>query len=144
PDDDLEMFARVECAARLEQHPPQLVPQVVKRRTQGERLVVLRDRLRQAARTEVCVTQRRVLVGQLRGHMGREALPWLTPDLRGPPEGGVRLGFASQLVQHDGAVHQCLDVMGVEGQGAVELCQSLILDRKSTRLNSSHVAISYS
>src|SRR5207244_11557909 len=145
--DDLEVFARIEGAARLEQHAPQFVPQVMKRGSQGKRLLVLPDRLRQAAGPEVRIAQGSVLVGQFGGDMGSEALAWLAPDLGGAPARGVRLGLPSQLVQHDGAVHQRLDVMGVERQGTVELREGLILlaheDRKSTRLNSSHQIISY-
>src|SRR5205814_7946561 len=41
------MLPRVERAARVQQHPPQLIPQVVKGRSEGERRVILVDRLRQ-------------------------------------------------------------------------------------------------
>src|SRR5207247_6170829 len=84
--DDLEVFARIEGAARLEQHAPQFVPQVMKRGSQGKRLLVLPDRLRQAAGPEVRIAQGSVLVGQFGGDMGREALAWLAPDLGGAPE----------------------------------------------------------
>ena len=59
--------------------------------------------------------------------MGREPLPRLTADLGGAPKRYVRFRLPSQLVQHDGAVHQRFDVMGVEHQGAVELRERLIL-----------------
>ena len=121
------MLPRVERAARVQQHPPQLIPQVVKGRSEGERRVILVDRLRQRPGLVVGVAQRGVLVRELGGHMGRQPLTRLASHLGRPPERHVRLGLAPQLVQHDGPMDERLDVAGIQRQRPVELGEGLLL-----------------
>src|SRR6266540_4891874 len=91
-----------------------------------ERRLVLLDCLRHAARLEVGLAQRRVLVGELRGHVSREPLPGLAAYLRRPPERRVRLRFPPQLVEDDRPVDERLHVVRVQRQSAIELRQGLL------------------
>jgi len=47
--------------------------------------------------------------------------------VRGSPECRIGLGFATELVQDEGAVHQRLDVVRVQRQRAVQLRQRRVL-----------------
>src|SRR3989441_763304 len=127
PHDDLELLACFQRLPPLQQHASQLIPQVVERGSERERRLILLDRLRQRARLEIRVAQRRVLVGELRGDVRRQALAQLARQLSGAAQRGVRLVFAAQLVQDDGLVDERFDVLRVQLQRAVELCQGLVL-----------------
>ncbi len=124
--DDLEVLVRVQRATGLQQHPPQLVAQVVKSRPEGQRRLVLRDRFVQAARLQVGLAERRVLVGQLGRDVAVETPAPLRGHLAGASQHGIRLFFASQLVQHERPMNQRLDVVGIEREGAIELLQRLV------------------
>jgi hypothetical protein len=58
--------------------------------------------------------------------MGGEAVPRLPAEPAGPPQRRVRLLLAPELVEHDGAMNQRLDIVRVQGQGLVELGEGLV------------------
>src|SRR5712691_7824067 len=67
-----------------------------------------------------------MLVRQLRRHVAVEAPAALRRHAAGTPQHRIRLFFATQLVQHERAMNQRLDVIGVERESTIELLQCLV------------------